>query len=59
MAETWVMQFGEAVRLVSNMVKGGQRMDTFTFTAILNACQRANEAQVALEVFRYTVGAVM
>lgn len=59
MAEKCAMQFGEAVRLVSNMVKGGQQMDTFTFTAILNACQRANEAQVALEVFRYTANAVM
>lgn len=48
------MQFGQAVRLVGNMVKAGRRMDAFTFTAILNACQRSNEAQVALEVFRYT-----
>ena len=36
------------------MVKSGSLMDAFTYTAILNACQRANEAQVALEVFRYS-----
>lgn len=47
-----LVQFGQAVRLVSNMVKAGRAMDSFTFTAILNACQRSNEAQVALEVFR-------
>ena len=46
------VQFGQAVSLVGNMVKAGRPLDTFTFTAILNACQRSNEAQVALEVFR-------
>ena len=47
-----VVQFGNAVSLVQDMVKGGLQPDQFTFTAILNACQRANEAEVAFEVFR-------
>lgn len=47
-----LMQFGKAVSLVQDMVKGGLKPDQFTFTAILNACQRANEAEVAFEVFR-------
>ena len=49
----WVLlQVGKAASLVQDMVKGGLRPDQFTFTAILNACQRANEAEVAFEVFR-------
>lgn len=47
-----LMQFGKAVSLVQDMVRGGLQPDQFTFTAILNACQRANEAEVAFEVFR-------
>ena len=47
------LQFGKAVSLVEGMVKGGAQQDQFTYTAILNACQRANEAEVAFEVFRF------
>ena len=47
-----LVQFGKAVSLVQDMVRGGLQPDQFTFTAILNACQRANEAEVAFEVFR-------
>lgn len=47
-----LVQFGKAVSLVQDMVRGGLQPDQFTFTAVLNACQRANEAEVAFEVFR-------
>ena len=49
----WHAQFGKAVSLTEGMVKSGTRPDQFTFTAIVAACQRANEAEVAFEVFRY------
>ncbi len=49
----WCAQFGKAVSLTEGMVKSGTRPDQFTFTAIVAACQRANEAEVAFEVFRY------
>ena len=39
--------------LTEGMVKSGTRPDQFTFTAVVAACQRANEAEVAFEVFRY------
>lgn len=52
MSTILLMQFGKAVSLVQDMVRGGLQPDQFTFTAILNACQRANEAEVAFEVFR-------
>ncbi|KAL0041133.1 hypothetical protein WJX77_005807 [Trebouxia sp. C0004] len=45
-------QFGKAVSLTEGMVKSGTKPDQFTFTAIVAACQRANEAEVAFEVFR-------
>jgi len=50
-----VAQFGKAVSLVEGMAKSGRKPDQFTFTAIVNACQRANEAEVAFEVFRCDV----
>jgi flavin-binding protein dodecin len=34
------------------MAEGGQRPDSFTFSAIFNACQRAEEAELALDVAR-------
>jgi len=49
----WCAQFGKAVSLTEGMVKSGTKPDQFTFTAIVAACQRANEAEVAFEVFRY------
>jgi len=52
-------QFGKAVSLTEGMVKSGTRPDQFTFTAIVAACQRANEAEVAFEVFRYNPCAVL
>ncbi|DBB18556.1 TPA: hypothetical protein ACH3X3_000188 [Trebouxia sp. C0006] len=45
-------QFGKAVSLTEGMVKSGTKPDQFTFTAIVAACQRANEAEIAFEVFR-------
>ena len=55
----WCAQFGKAVSLTEGMVKSGTKPDQFTFTAIVAACQRANEAEVAFEVFRYDRCAVL
>ena len=52
-----IVQFGKAVSLTEGMMKSGTKPDLFSFTAIVNACQRANEAEVAFEVFR--CGAVL
>lgn len=45
-------RLGDVVSLVCEMAEGGLRPDAFTFTAILNACQRADEAELALDVAR-------
>ncbi len=39
--------------LVADMVEAGLKPDGYTYAAILNACQRANEAELAFEVFRW------
>jgi hypothetical protein len=38
-------------------VSAGVAPDEFTYAAILNACQRAEEADLAFEVFGYAPGA--
>lgn len=43
---------GDVASLVSDMVESGLKPDAFTFAAILNACQRSNEAELAFSVFR-------
>ena len=45
-------RLGDVVSLVCDMAEGGQRPDSFTFSAIFNACQRAEEAELALDVAR-------
>lgn len=45
-------RLGDVVSLVCEMAEGGIKPDAFTFTAILNACQRADEAELALDVAR-------
>ncbi|KAI3428088.1 hypothetical protein D9Q98_006471 [Chlorella vulgaris] len=45
-------RLGDVVSLLSDMAAGEQRPDAFTFSAIFNACQRADEAELALEVAR-------
>ena len=47
-------QFGMLVSVVEGMVKSSTNMDRFTFAGILNACQRANKAEVAFEILRYS-----
>ena len=47
-----VCRLGDVVSLVCDMAEGGQRPDSFTFSAIFNACQRAEEAELALDVAR-------
>lgn len=46
-------RLGDVVSLVQDLVAGGMKPDGFTFAAVLNACQRANEAELAFEVYRY------
>jgi hypothetical protein len=46
-------RLGDVVSLLSDMAAGEQRPDAFTFSAIFNACQRADEAELALEVARW------
>lgn len=48
----FLCRLGDVVSLVCEMAEGGLRPDAFTFTAILNACQRADEAELALDVAR-------
>ena len=43
---------GDVASLVSDMVESGLKPDAFTFAAILNACQRSNEAELAFSVYR-------
>ena len=45
-------RLGDVVSAVVDMAEGGQRPDRFTFSAIFNACQRADEAELALDVAR-------
>ena len=42
---------GQVVAL-SDMRAAGHAPDLFTFTALINACQRANEAELAFEVLK-------
>lgn len=46
-------RLGDVVSLVCEMGEGGLRPDAFTFAAIFNACQRADEAELALDVARW------
>lgn len=45
-------RLGDAVSLVKDLIGAGLKPDAFTFAAILNACQRANEAELAFDVYR-------
>ncbi len=45
-------RLGDVVSLVQDLAAAGMRPDAFTFAAILNACQRANEAELAFDVYR-------
>lgn len=45
-------RLGDVVTLVAAMAEGGMEPDAFTFSAILNACQRADESELGLDVFR-------
>lgn len=45
-----ICRLGDVVSLVCEMGESGLRPDAFTFSAILNACQRADEAELALDV---------
>ncbi len=45
-------RFGDAVTFVKELVGAGLKPDSYTFSAILNCCQRANEAELAFSVLR-------
>ena len=47
---------GDVVSLVEDMVDMRLKPDGYTYAAVLNACQRANEAELAFEVFRWALG---
>ncbi len=46
------MRLGDTVSLVNDLVGASIRPDMRTFAAILGACQRANEPELAFEVYR-------
>ena len=46
------MRLGDTVSLVKDLVGAGIRPDMCTFAAVLGACQRANEPELAFEVYR-------
>lgn len=40
------------VTALCEMCAAGHKPDLFTFTALVNACQRANEAELAFEILK-------
>lgn len=46
-------RFGDAVSFVRELVGAGLTPDNYTYSAILNCCQRANEPEVAFSVLRW------
>ncbi|GAX74542.1 hypothetical protein CEUSTIGMA_g1991.t1 [Chlamydomonas eustigma] len=44
-------RFGDVVSLVCDMVRSGRAPNLNTYRTIINACQRADQAQLALEVY--------
>ncbi len=44
-------RFGEVVSLTCDMVKAGLAPNLNTYRIIINACQRADQAQLAIEVY--------
>ena len=46
------MRLGDTVSLVKDLVSTGITPDVRTFAAILGACQRADEPELAFEVYR-------
>lgn len=48
------MRLGDTVSLVKDLVSMGIRPDMRTFAAVLGACQRANEPELAFEVYRWS-----
>ena len=45
-------QLEEAVRVVTTLTSKGFAADKFTFTALLNACQRVNAGELAFTIWR-------
>jgi pentatricopeptide repeat protein len=45
-------RLGDAIALLRDLAAAKLKPDAFTFAAVLNACQRANEAELAFDVYR-------
>ena len=45
-------RLGDVADLVADMAAAGRQADEFTFSALLSACQRAEEAELTFDVFR-------
>lgn len=46
------LRLGDVVSLVCDMVEAGTEPDGFTLAAVLSACRRCDEAELALDVYR-------
>lgn len=46
------LRLGDVVALVCDMVEAGLKPDAFTFAAVLGACQRSDECELGLDVYR-------
>lgn len=46
------MRLGDTVSLVKDLAATGMQPDVRTFAAVLGACQRADEPELAFEVYR-------
>ena len=44
-------RFGEVVSLACDMVRSGHAPNLNTYRILINACQRADQAQLAIEVY--------
>ena len=46
------MRLGDVVSLVCDMIDAGLTPDAFTFSGVLNACQRSDECELGVDVYR-------
>lgn len=46
------LRLGDVVALLCDMVEAGLKPDAFTFAAVLGACQRSDECELGLDVYR-------
>lgn len=51
-AHAKALRLGDVVSLVCDVIGAGMVPDAFTFAAVLNACQRSDECELGLDVYR-------